>query len=549
MDLVTGERMREMDRRAIAGGIPGLELMERAGRGLLRSILARRPGLSKRRVAIVCGRGNNGGDGLVLARLLRERGLWPDLLLTVPPDSLRGDAAENARRAAACGFIVRMAGERERERLTRLSAHDLVVDAVLGTGLQGPAHGEAAAWIHAMNAGSAPVVAVDIPSGLSADTGAVAGAAVGAAWTVTMGMPKLGLLFPPARGLAGEVDIVDLGFPPTVIDDVGVAAYLPEAPLLAGWLPAPGTGSHKGDWGKLLIIGGSPGLTGALALAATGALRTGAGLVRIGLPRSLHPILAAQVTSAMTIPLPEGEDGQLLRTAADEILARFGDWDALVVGPGLGRFPECERLVMSLLGRWRAPLVLDADALNALASWGTDSWVPRAREIRAAGSPGGVVLTPHLGEMSRLTGRSLQELRVDPVAVAREWAVRWGVTLVLKGAPSVTAGPDGRVWVNPTGNSGLATGGSGDVLAGVIGALLGQGLPGPQAAVLGCYLHGLAADLAVGKAEPGSGPGRPARPWAQRSLLPGDVTNALPFALGFLERGCDPPGVRWRRIR
>jgi NAD(P)H-hydrate epimerase len=260
----------------------------------------------------------------------------------------------------------------------------------------------------------------------------------------------------------------------------------------------------------------------------------------------------------MTIPLPEGEDGQLLRTAADEILGRFGDWDALVLGPGLGRFPECERLVMSLLGRWRGPLVLDADALNGLAAWGADSWVPRVREIRAAGKPGGAILTPHLGEMSRLTGRSMEELRADPVEVAREWAVRWGATLVLKGAPTVTAGPDGRAWVNPTGNAGLATGGSGDVLSGVIGALLGQRMPGPEAAVLGCYLHGLAADLAVAGDEAGCGPVvgdrmsrsvRFARPWAQRSLLPGDVTNRLPFALRFLECGVDPPGWLWRRVR
>ena len=552
MELVTGERMREMDRRTIACGVPGLVLMERAGRGLLRSILARRPGLPRHRVAIVCGRGNNGGDGLVLARLLRERGLWPDLLLTVSPDSLQGDAAENARRAARCGFVLRMAGERERARLARLSEHDLVVDALLGTGLSGPAHGEAEAWIRALNACPAPVVAVDIPSGLSADTGAVVGAAVDAAWTVTMGLPKLGFLFPPARELVGEVDVVDLGFSRSVIDEVGVAAHLPEAAMLADWLPAPGSGSHKGDWGKLLVVGGSPGLTGALALAATAALRIGAGLVRIGLPRSLHPILAAKVTSAMTIPLPEGEDGQLLRIAADEVLGRFGDWDALVLGPGLGRFPECERLVMSLLGRWRGPLVLDADALNALAAWGADSWVPRVREIRAAGRAGGAVLTPHLGEMSRLTGRNMEELRADPVEVAREWATRWGATLVLKGAPSVTAGPDGRVWVNPTGNSGLATGGSGDVLSGVIGALLGQGMPGPEAAVLGCYLHGLAADLAVAGDDASrgrAGGDGSARPWAQRSLLPGDVTDWLPSALGFLERGLDPPRLRWRRVR
>lgn len=546
-----------MDRRAIAGGISGLELMERAGRGLLRSILARAPGLHSHRVTIVCGGGNNGGDGLVLARLLRERGFWPDLLLTVPSGSLSGDAAENARRAVNAGFVLRAAGERERTRLAGLSAADLVVDALFGTGLSGPVRGDAVEWIHAMNSCPAPVVAVDIPSGLSADVGMVSGAAVCAAWTVTMGMPKLGFLFPPARELVGDVDVVDLGFPPAVIEDVGVAAKLPDASELSAWLPCPGVGSHKGDWGKLLVVGGSPGLTGALALAATAALRTGAGLVRVGLPRSLNGIIETKVTEAMTIPLPEGEDGQLLRTAADEILGRFGDWDAMVLGPGLGRFPECERLVISLLGRWRGPLLLDADALAAMAAWGSDSWVPRVREIRAAGVPGGAVLTPHPGEMSRLTGRSTEELRSDPAGAAHEWATRWGVTLALKGAPTVIAAPDGRVWVNPTGNSGLATGGSGDVLSGVIGTFLAQGLPGPEAAVLGCFVHGQAADLAVsrdaashhpgdgGRAEPGAQRGLP---WAQRSLLPSDVVQWLPSAIGFLERSLDPPSRRWRRI-
>jgi ADP-dependent NAD(P)H-hydrate dehydratase / NAD(P)H-hydrate epimerase len=558
LNLVTCSRMREMDRRAIAGGIDGLELMERAGRGLLRSILARVPGLHARRVAIVCGGGNNGGDGLVLARLLRERGLWPDLVLTVPPTSLSGDAAENARRATRAGLVLRAAGVRERTRLAGLSAGDLVVDALLGTGLSGPARADAAEWIGAMNSGPARVVAVDIPSGLSADTGAVPGAAVRAAWTVTMGMPKLGFLFPPARELVGEVDVVDLGLPPSVIEAVGIAAECPETAELSAWLPRPGAGSHKGDWGKLLVTGGSPGLTGALALAAEAALRTGAGLVRIGLPRSLNAVLETKVTEAMTLPLSEGEDGQLLRTAADEILARFGDWDALVLGPGLGRSPECERLVMSLLGRWRGPLLLDADALNAMAAWGTDSWVPRVREMRAAGMPGGAVLTPHPGEMSRLVGRSVEELRTDPVETARAWAMRWGATLVLKGAPTVTAAPDGRAWVNPTGNSGLATGGSGDVLSGVIGALLGQGMPGPEAAVLGTFLHGLAADLAAARdsierrpvdGEAAGQRARPGPPWAQRSLLPRDVIEWLPRAIGCVERGMDPPGWRWRRVR
>ncbi len=536
MDLVTGDRMREMDRRTIEGGfVSGLELMERAGRGILRSILGHVPLLHRRRIVIICGTGNNGGDGLVLARLLRRRGLWPEVWMTAPPGSLRGDAAVNATRALDSRLLLRQAGEREMRRLARLAPEDLVVDALLGTGITGPAKGRASEWISALGACPARIAAVDIPSGLSADSGVPPGEAVRAEWTVTMAFPKPGFLFPPGRGLAGSVDVVDIGIPETVRDEVGVEAHLPEPPHIAAQLPDAGRASHKGDWGKIVIVGGSPGLTGAMDLAARGALRTGAGLVRAALPASLAAEFKARLSEAMALPLPEGEDGQALSSGADEILRRYGEWDALVLGPGLGRSPESSRLVMRLFGRWRGPVLVDADGLNAMAEWGPDSWVPRARDVRAAGEPGGCVLTPHPGEMSRLTGRPVPDLLKDPVGTAREWAERWGVTLVLKGAPSVIGAPDGRVWVNPTGHSGLATGGSGDVLSGMIGALLGQGLSGPAAATVGCYLHGLSAELAT-------------RNSARRSLLPTDLAEGLGAALLHAGNACLPPGYRWRAV-
>ncbi|MCA9727904.1 MAG: NAD(P)H-hydrate dehydratase, partial [Candidatus Eisenbacteria bacterium] len=233
------------------------------------------------------------------------------------------------------------------------------------------------------------------------------------------------------------------------------------------------------------------------------------------------------------LPLPEGEEGQAVASGAEQILSRLGTWDVLVIGPGIGRYPDTDRFVLKMLGGWSGPMVVDADALNVLAAWGPDSWVPRAREIRAAGVPGGVVLTPHAGELARLTGVEIRELKSDPIATARTWADRWGVTLVFKGAPTVTAAPEGRVWVNPTGNSGLATGGSGDLLSGIIGAFLGQGMSGPHAAVLGSYLHGLAADLWVEDGE------------AQRSLLPSDVVEILPRTLAAVARAERPPRWRW----
>lgn len=531
--LVDAALMREMDRRTIEEeGTPGLVLMERAGRGIVRTLVHRFAPLHRREIAVVCGKGNNGGDGLVVARMLRARGLWPRVILTAPIEQLSADARVNAERARAAGLTLHL-GDPERA-LTGLTARDLLLDGLLGTGLEGPARGPAAAWIEAMQRCAAVTIAIDIPSGLSADSGALLGPAVRAAATISLAAAKQGALFPPARDYWGECFVVDIGIPESVAAAVGESARLAGSSELARRLPAPGGATHKGDWGKLIVVGGSPGMIGAPALAADAALRMGAGLVRVALPRSLAPAFASGLREAMTVLLPEGEDGQPLAAGAERLLADFGSWDALVVGPGLGRSPEAERLVLKLLGKWRGPMILDADALNALAAFGPDSWIPRAREIRANGEAGGLVLTPHHGEMQRLSGVPIEEQRRDPIAVARVWAERWGVTLVLKGAPSVIASPGGTLYVNATGNAGLATGGSGDVLSGMIGALLAQGASGPDAALLGSHLHGLAADLAVAND----------RDFAQRSLLPRDVIENLPRAIASLRAGDTPPRQR-----
>lgn len=537
MKLVTQSQIQEMDRRTIAAGVPSLTLMERAGRGLLRSLVARVPHLSSRPIWILCGKGNNGGDGLVLARLLCERGIRPKLFLLADRSSLTGDAAINANRAESLGLRLSAATEADRTALARLGPDAVVVDALLGTGLNGPAHGAIADWIVAATQSRARILAVDIPSGLSADRFESEGPVIHAEWTVSMAWPKRSFLFPPVRELLGEVDLVDIGIPSDIAVEVGWDASVATPADAAAWLPSGSERDHKGRWGRILIAGGSPGLVGAPGLAARAALRCGSGLVRIALPTSLAPSAHAVAPEVMTVHLPEGEDGQALASGAEQLLSRFGSWDALVLGPGLGRFPDTDRFVLKLLGSWSRPMVVDADALNVLAAWGPDSWVPRAREIRAGGAPGGAVLTPHVGELARLTGAGIDSLKSDPIVVARTWAARWGATLVFKGAPTVIASADGEVWVNPTGNSGLATGGSGDVLSGIIGALLGQGMDGPRAAVLGCYLHGLAADLWA--AEPNR---------AQRSLLPSDVIEMLPRALRAVERSETPPRWRWRWI-
>ncbi|MEZ4650801.1 MAG: NAD(P)H-hydrate dehydratase [Candidatus Eisenbacteria bacterium] len=569
MKLVSQSQMREMDRRTIEAGRPGMDLMEVAGRGIYRSLMGRvyragsdhagfgragsdsvggrrsrsgggRPAGRERLDAeipvwILCGKGNNGGDGLVLARLLRERGLRPRVLLACSPDELTGDAAAQVPLALTSGLVIERPGPREWAAFSKLGPEAVVVDALLGTGLTGPPREAVGEWIRRIGESRARILAVDIPSGLSGDLAVVPWEVpIRADWTVTMGLPKRSFPFPPMRGRTGPVDVVDLGFERDVIDAVGWDAEIPEPPDFRSWLPASGDRSHKGRWGKLVVVGGSPGLSGAPILASRAALRVGAGLVRTCLPRGLVPVFDGALLEAMSESLPEGEDGQLLARGAEEVVSRYGTWDALVLGPGLGRFPETERFVMKLLGSWRGPLLIDADALFALAEWGADSWVPRARDVRAGGEPGGLVLTPHYGEMARLIGERAEDWSGDPIGTARKWAERWGVTLVLKGAPTVTAAPDGRAWVNPSGHYGLATGGSGDVLSGVIGALLAQGLSGPHAAVLGSYLHGRAAELGAAG--------------ARRSLLPTDVIEALPGAVQSTEAVEFPEDWPWRWV-
>lgn len=533
MKLVSQMQMREMDRRTIAAGRAGLALMEVAGRGILRSLLTR--GLSVPRPAevpiwILCGKGNNGGDGLVLARLLSDRGLHPRVLLAFPPEELGDDASIAAAWAVRAGVLLERPGERTWRAFQQLGPEAIVVDALLGTGVEGELRDPLATICARLATSRARILAVDLPSGSSGDV-AGHGAGFDSSWTVTLGFAKRSFLFTPLRERLGPVDIVDLGMPDAIVDAVGWDADVPEPGQLAAWLPSVHGRTHKGRWGRLVVTGGSPGLAGAPILAARGALRTGAGLVRVAVPRGQASLVDGAVVEAMTLELPAGEDGQLLARGAEELLGRFGGWDALVLGPGLGRTPEAQRFVFRLLGGWSGPLLLDADALFALAAWGIDAWVPRARDLRAGGEPGGLVLTPHVGEMARLLGRPAEAWTADPIATARTWAQRWGVTLVLKGAPTVTAAPDGRVWVNPSGHVGLATGGSGDVLSGVIGALLAQGLPGPHAAALGSYLHGRAAELGT--------------QGARRSLLPGDVVEALPAAIEATERETRPEDWRW----
>lgn len=502
MNLATPEQMQALDRAAIEDfGIPGLVLMENAGRAVVERMEAAFGPVADRSVCVFVGTGSNGGDGLVIARHVAQRGGVPLLVFLTEPDQLRGDAAVNAAICAKLGLhscVIRQEADlREtEERIRRLHfdrpAHSLV-DALFGTGLRRPLEGRFAAAVRFINdlAGQRhwPVVAVDIPSGLCGRTGMPLGEAVRADLTVTFGVAKPGH-FLHGGPLVGKLEVVDIGIPPQAAETVGLSGILLEQRSVAALLrPRPKSG-HKGTFGHLLIVAGSEGKTGAALLAAHAALRSGCGLVTMAVPAALNPIFEAALPEAMTVPMPHSEktfseaDFDLITTLAE-------NKEAVVMGPGLGLELETGELVRRLHRRLKQPVVFDADALNLLAQ----------RPLCMAGSAGPRVLTPHPGEMARLMGiKDIGVVQADRLRAA-SWQngaeIKDGneIITVLKGAGTVVCSSKGRWAVNSSGNSGLAVGGTGDVLAGLIGGLLAQGHPPWDAAAAGVFLHGLAGDL------------------------------------------------------
>ena len=480
--------MTSIDRRAMGSGASGFDLMENAGRGVFEAVVERLRASGGQRVAVVCGKGNNGGDGFVVARRLRAAQVSVQAFLLARAEAVSGDAGAHLQKARSEGVEVReIVREEEVGGLVRaLETADLVVDAILGTGLRGGARGVAAGAVEAINGAGRPVVAVDVPSGLDADTGRAEGACVRAALTVTFALPRIGHFFYPGRARCGALRVVDIGIPRVAVEAEGVEVDLVTAEDALAWLPRRRPNAHKGDCGRVVILAGSVGLTGAATLCAAAAVRGGAGLVTVGTPTSLNDILEVKLTEAMTVPLPEVRRRRCLSLRArGEVLRLVARADVVALGPGLGTYRETVGLVHRLLADIRSPLVIDADGLNALKG--------RADLLKTRIGP--TVITPHPGEFSRLTGASISEIEADPIGGARAFAKAHGVVVALKGAPTVVADPSGGVSVNPTGNAGMATGGSGDALTGLIAALVGQGLDAEVAARLGVYLHGVAGDI------------------------------------------------------
>ncbi|MDQ7793495.1 MAG: NAD(P)H-hydrate dehydratase [bacterium] len=507
MYLATAEEMRRLDRAAAAeAGIGTLLLMENAGAGAAR--IAREMLGGSGPVVVLAGPGNNGGDGLVLARHLKCAGTEVEVFLFGRP---RGVALENLRAARGAGVVVHENGQ-ETERA--VSEADLVVDALLGTGLKGPPGKTMAPLISLARGCGHPVLALDVPSGLDADTGQVPGVCVRAQVTATFGLAKPGLYLYPGAAESGLVRVVDMSLPPTVIERHPPVTRLLDREAAAAMVPRRPPWGHKGTFGHSVILGGSRGFLGAAVLAGLGALRAGAGLVTVGTPAPLDLAVSAAAPELMTLAIGEGEwpagAGDWLAT----VLARRPA--ALALGPGMGADPRLTALVTELLARVSCPVVVDADGLNALARLEPD-------QLAAALGPG-AVLTPHPGEMARLTGLSPEVIAADRIGVARSAAMGWRATVVLKGAGTVVALADGRAWLDPGGNPALATAGSGDVLTGIITGLLAQGLPPGEAAPLGVHLHRRSGDLA--REELG-----------EAGVIARDILARLPVARAGLEVG------------
>ncbi len=488
MRVLNAAQMREADRRTIEEiGIPSLVLMENAGRQVVAAIEAVHNDLSDRRVAVLCGRGSNGGDGFVVARTLLQRDVEVSVFLIGRVDDVRGDARTNLEILGRLGLVVVEIANSQDWELHSSQVRDctLIVDAIFGTGLNAPLSGLLETVVADVNASAIPVVAIDLPSGLSADSHEPIGDAIEAGMTVTLAAPKLSLVLPPAETRAGDIVIADIGIPNAVIESLDG----PRIELLtragARQLLAPrAADSHKGDYGHVLIVAGSRGKAGAAHLAAVGALRSGAGLVTVATPLCCQPQVASMGPEYMTEGIGEVSDG-LDPQAVDRVL-ELGR-DVIAIGPGLGQAPGTREFVRSLLERATTPLIVDADGLNAFAG---DPERLRGREGRE------VIITPHPGEMARLVGMSTAEVQASRLEIARNFAVAQHVSVILKGHRTLIATPDGKVFINPTGNAGMATGGTGDVLTGAVAAWLAQLLDTEAACKLAVYLHGLAGDLA-----------------------------------------------------
>jgi NAD(P)H-hydrate epimerase len=530
MKVLTASQMREADRLTTERyGVPSLQLMENAGAAIAEYLWTHYEDLHARRVVILCGKGNNGGDGFVVARRLRERGVAPKTILFADPNAVSGNAAVNLKKwqqQMGALQVVRSAGEWESVRAVVAEA-DLVVDALLGTGLKGPVEGLLAQVIEDVNAAAAQwrarhgsrrlhVVAVDIPSGLPSDGQDYGGPVLLADATVTLTAPKVGQLVSQRADRVGTLVVREIGTPPALVeDDSRLTLHWLEPGEFRGLPLVRPRDAHKGNFGHALIAAGSLGKSGAAVMAGRAALRVGAGLVTVATTPEALPIVAAGMPELMTAPVVPTKPGKATTRAFGGAFAALAEAKSvLAMGPGLGTAPETQKWIRSAVATTTLPVILDADALNAFADK-PDELKRRKTSLLA--------LTPHPGEMARLLGVKSGDVQSRRLEVAREAAARWQAFVVLKGFHTILATPDGQAFINTTGNPGMAKGGSGDVLTGILAGLTAEfgGRPWEQTLGLGIYLHGLAGDLAASRV-------------GEIPMLASEIIEAIPAALAHL---------------
>lgn len=520
MLLCTPEQMRSIDRRTIEEfHISGYSLMERAGVGVTQTAVQMLGGIAGKRVEILCGKGNNGGDGFVVGRLLTEQGADVRCLVLCAPTTLEGAAKRHMDQAEQVG--ARIIEITDGSQIDLVPGADLIVDAILGTGLQGPVRSLAAQAITCINKHDCPVLSVDVPSGFNPEIGPPdeidreAWPCVLADQTVTIGLMKVGLPTLPGKKWSGHLVVADIGFPPEAIEAEGLMLFSPSCEEIQAMMPRRKHGAHKGDCGRVVVVAGSVGMTGAATLTSSAAMRSGAGMAILGAPESLVDVLSVKLTEVMVRPLTETSE-QSLSLNAEPAVQSLLEWgDVLAIGPGLSQQPETSELVRRVVAQSPCPLVIDADGLNAYTNQG-DILAQRNSEA---------VITPHVAELSRLTGTKEDEILSDRIAAARRAAGQFDLVVALKGAGTVVASPDGRASINPTGNPGMATAGAGDVLAGITAGLMAQGMKAFEATILGVYLHGLSGDVAAAAV-------------GTHSMMAGDLLTCLPKAIVQMESGC-----------
>ncbi len=508
MKVVNALQMREIEQRAIGDyKIPGIVLMENAGFMVSREALSILSGLQGKTITIFIGKGNNGGDGFVVARHLFNLGADVKVLMLHNPEDMQGDAAVNMEIWRRMGQKIYTVTGNEDFNAARLFLvkTDLIVDAIFGTGFKGSVKGHIAKIVESINASRKPVISVDVPSGVEADTGRVNGPCVRASTTVTFGLPKVGLLLEPGASYSGTLKVVDISLPGPLLTDDNIKCNMIEKGMVKGWLPFRPNYSHKGNYGRVLVIAGSRGMDGAACLAAQAAVRIGAGLVSLAVPESVYRSVSAKLTEVMVIPVAETAEGTISKDALPKIRGLMDRSDVIALGPGLSTNLQTMEAIRKLLSFINLPLVLDADGINAFIEY--------KEQLQEFKHP--LVITPHPGEMARLSGNTVEYIQSNRLSESRVWSEYFGAVMVLKGARTIVSAPDGTDYINVSGNSGMATGGSGDVLTGIIAGLMAQGMDTVTSASAGVYLHGAAGDEA-------------ARETGLMGLIAGDILSALP---------------------